>query len=394
MLVEPRVDRRPGPSPSAAARSSRWSRTRPAEHPLAGERAARAPRAGVDHQVRGRSGHRSPPCGMAPRRLGRSSIAPPEVTVGPAHHRNRRKNASCRAGPAARPDRQRAPRRERPGRAGQRPRRAPARTSPRRAARRVQQPGREPGQVRGEPPAAQVLPGEDQACSARPGGRSPSRPKAGPNEPKPAVIGHRLGHVIPLPAGHPAAEAEVEVLDPAGEVERVVAAERQELRAGRRPGPARPRPSGRAGRRRPRGPARGTSPGPGRTGVRTRVRIPSYVAAVEASSRAGPRRGRRRGRRTPRASGPTASGVELHVVVQQEHDRLVQPRRARALNEARPRFGSRMTPTPGQSRGQVLERAVGRAVVDDRDRAGDRRPRAPPRRPRAGTRPAARGRCS
>ena len=45
------------------------------------------------------------------------------------------------------------------------------------------------------------------------------------------VIGDRLRHVIAPIAGHPAAEPQVEVFDPAGEVDRVVPAELQELAA-------------------------------------------------------------------------------------------------------------------------------------------------------------------
>ena len=45
------------------------------------------------------------------------------------------------------------------------------------------------------------------------------------------------------------------------------------------------------------------------------------------------------------------------------------------MNEASPRFGSRTTRTSGHASRHQLERAVGRAVVDDGHAAGTGRPR-------------------
>ena len=73
-------------------------------------------------------------------------------------------------------------------------------------------------------------------------------------------------------------------------------------------------------------------------------------------------------------SGATASGASLTSLFSRSTTGS-SSRASTSLNEASPRFGSRTTPTLGQSLGQVVERAVGRAVVDDRHRAGDRRPR-------------------
>ena len=84
-----------------------------------------------------------------------------------------------------------------------------------------------PGALAIRPPA-QVAPGEEQRvarCQPIAARLAKSRAKAAES----LVIGKRLRHVAALPAGHPAPEAKVEVLDPAREVERVVSPERKEL---------------------------------------------------------------------------------------------------------------------------------------------------------------------
>ena len=110
-----------------------------------------------------------------------------------------------------------------------------------------------------------------------------------------------------LVAGHPAAEAQVEVLDPPGEVDRVVPAELQELpaidgqdRAGRR---------GQVGlvERLARSRARGTCPGPGRTATGPASASPR-TPGRRTSSRAGRRRGRRRAPRRRGAGGRPRRG--------------------------------------------------------------------------------------
>ena len=123
-------------------------------------------------------------------------------------------------------------------RAGRRARQISPQRPPRSAHREI---GRRPraasepsrtGSQRGGPPAARP-PGSSRrraSCCGSPAGRSPSARSAGPNVPN---RGDRrpTGLVVAPPAGHPAAETQVEVLDPAREVDRVVTAERQELPA-------------------------------------------------------------------------------------------------------------------------------------------------------------------
>ncbi len=226
VLVEPGMDRdRP------VARTNRPGRA--GDRAPAGPAPARrpggleAPGAGVDDQMRLRSDHRegaslraasigsrirtgtarrTPPAGP-PIRLGRRP-----ASSGPRRPRGAAPRASTRA--RANPTRRAA--RAKASRAGSQARWLASRET------------------------AQVLPGEQQGIAGRQAvAPFPSEGRA--ERAEAPVVGDRLGHVIAPPAGHPAAETEVEVLDPAGEIDRVVAAECQELRADRRPGPARRR---------------------------------------------------------------------------------------------------------------------------------------------------------
>ena len=67
-------------------------------------------------------------------------------------------------------------------------------------------------------------------------------------------------------------------------------------------------------------------------------------------------------------------GGELDVVVQQQDDRLVEPRED-AVERRQPPVRLADDPHLRPVGRDQLERAVGRAVVDDRHRAGDGRPR-------------------
>ena len=89
------------------------------------------------------------------------------------------------------------------------------------------------------------------------------------------VIGDRLRHVVAPIAGHPAAEPQVEVFDPAGEVRSGRNRRAPGTCGDRRPAPARPRRSGLAGRYTSSKPGTRHIPWTSPNRVRTRVRIPS-----------------------------------------------------------------------------------------------------------------------
>ncbi len=138
------------------------------------------------------------------------------------------------------------------------------------------------------------------------------------------VIGDRLRHVIAAIAGHPAAEPQVEVFDPSREVDRVVAAEREELAAidgQHRPGRGRQVPLVEHLFK-----ARNTAHPLHEPKPRSHPRPHPFVGlGRRTSSREAPRRGRRHGVSKTSKQRPDRTGVELDVVVQQQNDRLVEP---------------------------------------------------------------------
>ncbi len=127
------------------------------------------------------------------------------------------------------------------------------------------EPRRQPREMCREPPAVEGSSRRTATYSCAARRSQPALPNAGPNERETPVKGDRRGNVIALPAGHPAPKSEVEILDPAREIDGVVTAQRQELRAVDRQHRPRRRGQVPAGRARLRSPARGTSPAQSRT---------------------------------------------------------------------------------------------------------------------------------
>ena len=357
---------RRAPRSSACSSSRAWTATGPAAERRRRGRAGGRARAGPAPARRraGRAGPgggrrspgrlgvrliaRSPPCRLDVRRRRRSAARVRDAST-VRHQRNRRKNASCRASQSPRPTASASPRR--PG-----PRRACASASTKAAAnvdarrRRGHGPAGAGSQARcaARRRPLEVLPGEEQRVPRRQA-VAPRAAEGRAERAEAPVIGDRLGHVIPLPAGHPAPEAEVEVLDPAGEDRSGRSRRAPGTSPGRRPAPARPRPSGRDGRRARSCPGtrhipwtrpnRGPDPRP----------HPLVFAAVERPAVRGREEGVGVRRRTAESSGPTAPGSSFTSLFSSRTTGS-SSLGSTWLNEASPRFGSRKTPTPGQSR--------------------------------------------
>ena len=247
-----------------------------AQHDLGRKQAAGPAGPSVDHQVESRRRHESPPCEF--RSL--SKVRQPRAT--PSQRGAARPFTTIETGertlPAARSRTRRRPSaaasRADCGKPPHRGSQADSQIDPP-TQQPVSQPRRHPEEVCEQPESPQVLPREQEAVANR------QRVAAidsqfGPEGAEAPMIGDGLGLVIPLEAGHPAAEAQVEVLDPSREIDRDRSRQAPGTCGGRRPARDPPPPSGRPCPRRCSWPGTRHIPWTSPNLVRTRVLIPSY----------------------------------------------------------------------------------------------------------------------
>src|SRR5208337_3425473 len=198
---------------------------------LGRQQASRFAGPGVDHQVESRRRHGSPPRGVRTlsKSDGRERLPRQAAPQGFLLPWKPAKEPSLPRGPGSLAHCRRLPRRADRGKPPHRGSQGDSQIDPP-TQQPVPQPHGHPEEVCDQPESPQVLPREQEAVADRQRVAaldSHFRPEGA----KAPMAGDGSGLVIPLEAGHPAAKAQVEILDPSREVDGIVPAKREELAA-------------------------------------------------------------------------------------------------------------------------------------------------------------------